>query len=242
MWFFTKKQFLRELLEHVVDIHNHVLPGIDDGAKDLAMTLEMLTIYKELGIKSCIATPHTMLDYYGNTVERITQNFSSTNESLKAIGKAGFITQAASEYMLDDGFEKLLKARNFLFLKDAILLTELSYFQKPNNLFELCYEMVTSGITPVLAHPERYSYIKNILDFEDLKARGFQFQLNLLSLSGHYGDAIKKMSLRILEAGMYDYVGTDAHKPEHLNKIKELQIPKNIVAPLTEICKQQQAF
>jgi protein-tyrosine phosphatase len=242
MWLFTKKYFLRDLLTGAVDIHNHILPCIDDGAPTLETSLEMLQLFKELGFKECIATPHIMADYYGNTATSIQETYNTTNAALAGSPFEGYITSAASEYMLDDGFETLLNKNELLFLKDRILLTELSYFQKPNNLLELCYQMVTSNIHPILAHPERYGYFKSIADFKDLKQRGFLLQLNILSLSGHYGDAARKMGEQLLLANMVDYIATDAHRPEHLEKMKDLTIPKKLITPLELICEGQRLF
>jgi len=242
MWSFSKKYFLRDLLPGVVDMHNHILPGIDDGAPTLAMSRNMLALYRELGFKECIATPHIMADYYGNTAASIQETYSTTTAALAGSPFEGYITGAASEYMLDDQFEALLNRDELLFLKDRILLTELSYFQKPNNLLELCYQMVTNNISPILAHPERYGYFKSITDFKDLKQRGFSLQLNILSLSGHYGDAARKMGEQLLLANMVDYIGTDAHKPEHLEKIKSLPVSKKLVDSLQVICEKQRLF
>lgn len=242
MWIFSKKYFLRDLLPGVVDIHNHILPGIDDGAPNIEVTKTMLSLYTDLGITNCIATPHTMADYYGNTSSGIQDVFVQTKNELLGSAHENTIRGVASEYMLDDKFEDLLKSEDLLFIKERILLTELSYFQKPNNLLELCYEMVTSNIVPILAHPERYSYFKSIEDFKDLKQRGFVLQLNLLSLSGHYGDTARKMGEQLLLEGMYEYIGTDAHKPEHLEKIKNLQVSKKLVDSLNTICQGQQSI
>lgn len=242
MWFFTKKHFLRDLLPGVVDIHNHILPGIDDGAGTLEDTVKMISIYKELGFKSCIATPHTMADYYGNTVTSINEAYHNTTQQLVNTPDHNYITRTASEYMLDDQFVGLLKNEELLFLKDRLLLTELSYFQKPNNLLEVCYNMVTKEIVPILAHPERYAYFNHVNDFEDLTQRGFKLQLNLLSLSGHYGDTARNMSEKLLLGNMYSYIGTDAHRPQHLEKLKDMHINKKLLASLEAICERQQHF
>lgn len=238
MWFFTKKTFLVDALEGVVDIHNHLLPGIDDGADTIETTREMISLFKEIGFKSAIATPHTMEDYYGNDVASI----KACMESTQAQVNEPFMRHAASEYMMDGNFENLIDAGDFICLKDNIILTELSYFQKPNNLNELVYKLKIADLQPILAHPERYTYITDLHDFKDLKQRGFTFQLNLLSLSGHYGHSIQKMAANLLAHKLYDYIGTDAHKPEHLIKIKEIQITTRIADLLTPICKRQQSF
>jgi len=121
--------------------------------------------------------------------------------------------------MIDGQFEKLLDDRSFKCLKKNLLLCELSYFQKPINLDDLLFKLTSYGYRPILAHPERYRY----LDFEELRTlntQGFLFQANLLSFSGYYGkDALGK-SLFLLKEGLYSFIGTDAHKPQHLKQLK----------------------
>ncbi len=239
MWNFTKKYFLRDSIVGIVDIHNHILPGIDDGAATIEVSKEMLSLYKELGFSGCIATPHVMADYYRNTTSGIQNSFKEITEVLKTGKHGGFIQHAAAEYMLDDQFLHLLEKEDLLFIKDRVLLTELSYFNKPSYLLELCYDIVARNIFPILAHPERYGYIKSIQDFKELKEYGFMLQLNMLSLSGHYGEHPQRMSEELLLAGMYDCIGTDAHRPDHLDKIKNLQIPYKLVDSLMDLCEGQ---
>jgi len=230
MLFFSKKNFLVDSLEGLIDIHNHILPAIDDGSQNIETSLEMIKLYKELGFKGCVATPHTMEDYYGNNIEGIINSYNQFKKN-----EPDFVIKAASEYMMDGNFENLIEKDELLFIKDRILLTEFSYFQKPHYVNEIVFNMSNKNITPILAHPERYRYIKNIEEYKDLNDRGFEFQLNLLSLSGHYGkDALSKTKL-LLENELIQYVGTDAHKPEHLSKIKEIQISKKISTNLKPV-------
>ncbi|EAS19067.1 capsular polysaccharide biosynthesis protein [Flavobacteria bacterium BBFL7] len=235
MLFFSKKTFLIDQLEGLVDIHNHILPNIDDGSPDIETTLKMIDLYKEIGYKGCIATPHTMEDYYGNDTTRILSNYQETITNLKLSTANEFILNASSEYMMDSAFEKLIDTENVLFLKDRLLLTEFSYFQKPEYVNEVIFNMIQKDITPILAHPERYRYIKGIEEYKDLKDRGFLFQLNLLSIEGHYGKDAQKKAMLLLEHQLYDFIGTDAHKPEHLSKIKEIQLKSKLLNNLLPV-------
>lgn len=235
MLFFSKKSFLVDHLEGLIDIHNHILPSIDDGSPDLITTLKMIELYQEIGYKGCIATPHIMEDYYGNDISTITSTYKDTIENLKEFNQDTFIHNASSEYMMDSGFEQLIENENLLFLKDRILLTEFSYFQKPEYVNEVVFNMLQKDISPILAHPERYRYIKGIEEYKDLKDRGFLFQLNLLSIDGHYGKDAQKKAILLLEHNLYDLVGTDAHKPEHLRKIREIQIKSNILTNIQPV-------
>ena len=79
---FKKKKFLVDYLEGMVDIHNHILPGIDDGAKDVGESVELIKMFSEIGIQKFIATPHIMHDYYPNDKETIGQALIKLNEAL----------------------------------------------------------------------------------------------------------------------------------------------------------------
>lgn len=227
---FKKQSFLIDLFENAVDIHNHLLPGIDDGSPSVEVSQKMIGLYREIGFTQVIATPHIMEDYYHNNPEKIKQAF---NELKSKTGDNSAIPfRAAAEYMLDSQFDKILENNALLPLHEDLVLVEMSFFQRPNSLEEKLFDMRQKDYVPVMAHPERYSYIQNTAAFESLKDRGCYFQLNLLSLSGHYGkDAYKKAELLLLE-DMIDFTGTDAHKPEHLQKIKDIKISKKLIAPL----------
>ncbi|WP_241234632.1 tyrosine-protein phosphatase [Nonlabens ponticola] len=208
-------------------MHNHVLPAIDDGSPDIDTTGEMLDLYAQLGFSKIYATPHTMEDYYSNDVKSISDCYKKTIDALKNHEHASLLSQPASEYMMDASFEKLLDQGNYMTLPDEHLLFEFSYFQKPIQAEELIFKMQQLDLKPILAHPERYRYLK-IQDIIDLKNRGCKLQLNLLSLSGHYGKDAFEKSKNLLQNGKFDLVATDAHKPAHLEKIKELMVKKSI--------------
>lgn len=235
MIFFNKSVYLVDLLDGITDIHNHLLPGMDDGSPDLNTTLEMVQAMKAIGIKKAIATPHTMEDYYDNDVAKIAANFQETKLALETTDAKDFILSAASEYMMDGQFDQILEKSNYLCLHKNYLLTELSYFQGPDHLYELVFKMCQKALIPILAHPERYRYFKSIDDLKDLKDRGFELQLNLLSLSGHYGEEAFTKAISLLDNGMYEYLGTDAHKVSHLEKIKEIKIKKKQVPSIKKL-------
>ncbi len=226
MFFFSKKVFLADALAGLIDVHNHLLPGIDDGADSLATTQAMISLYQELGFKGVYTTPHTMEDYYNNDASGITKCFENTRKQLDR-SQAALLLGTASEYMLDGGFSQLLKEGNYLKLPDEQLLFEFSYFQKPNNAEELIFEMKSYDLLPVLAHPERYRYL-NVPQIIDLKKRGCMLQINLLSLSGHYGTAALKKAEQLLLEDHATMVATDAHRVEHLTKIKDMQVSQKI--------------
>ncbi len=234
--FFTKKTFLIDTLGGTPDIHCHILPGIDDGSPDLETSRLIITKYIDLGFKKLYATPHTMGEIYPNTPETIHMALSK----VESLGMEMDIT-AASEYMLDEVFEQHLQNDNLLLMREKYVLVELSYFQAPINLDQIIFKITSKGHVPILAHPERYAFFHGKLDvFRSLKTKGCLLQLNALSLSKHYGSSVQKMAFQLLEAGLLDYIGTDTHRLEHLNKIAEIQLPKKIIAKVALLARNNQ--
>lgn len=226
---FKKKYFLADYLSGLIDMHCHLLPGMDDGSVNNAMSLEMIKKYKELGYEGAIATPHMMDGMYGNNSEKIIDSLNSFKLMKAEKGYENFSVDAAAEYMLDQGFDNLLKTNDFLIIHGRSVLVEMSYFQRNMYVETQIFNLQQHGFEPILAHPERYFYLtkpEHILEFQ---LKGCDLQLNILSLSGHYGPAIYKQALFLLMNDHYDYLGTDAHKPEHLEKIKGITISKKMI-------------
>ncbi|MBU2526002.1 MAG: histidinol phosphatase [Bacteroidetes bacterium] len=220
--FLTKKLPIAEVLSTgFVDIHNHILPGIDDGAKETHDSLKMLALYNDLHTTHLIATPHIMEGVWENTTDSIQTAFDALQTAMKNHGLQSPRIRFAAEYMMDEGFLYQVSNKQLLCLQGNNVLVEMSYFHPPINLKDIIFEMQLQGYAPVLAHPERYMfYHKNMADLLDLKKAGCSFQLNLLSLTPHYGEETQKVAIDLLEKGYYDFVGTDAHKTAHLSKIK----------------------
>jgi tyrosine-protein phosphatase YwqE len=201
-----------------VDMHSHILPGIDDGSPDVETSLLLVKGLYDLGIRTCIASPHIIGDLYRNTNETIEP---ALNKLQKALVAADIPMQvsAAAEYMLDDYFMELLQQQKPLrTLHKNLLLTEIPYTSEPVNLPEMVFHIITSGYQPVLAHPERYFYFhKNFSDYKKLKDLGFILQVNLLSLAGYYGKNAAQAARYLLDEGLVDLVGTDLHHGRHLS-------------------------
>ena len=199
------------------DIHSHILPGIDDGAPNLETSLQLISGLYALGIRNCVATPHIIGDLYRNDANSIGAALEEAIEGCLQAGIDMKIT-AAAEYMLDDYFMQLLRQKKpLLCLHKNILLTELPFTVQPGNIEELALNMLTEGYKPVLAHPERYFYFhRNYNFYNRLKDLGFILQVNLLSLTGYYGDAVKKAAIHLFKNDMVSLVGTDLHHHKHL--------------------------
>lgn len=217
--FFTRKNnpHTTGQFQFNTDVHSHILPGIDDGSPDLETSLQLIKGLYDLGIRKCVATPHIIGDLYRNNPETINAALTKVIAGCKDAGIDMEIS-AAAEYMLDDYFMQLLQQKKpLLTLHKNILLTELPYSVQPDNIEDLVFNMLTEGYKPVLAHPERYFYFHRNYDFYyRLKELGFILQVNLLSLTGYYGDAVKKAAVFLFKKELVSLVGTDLHHEKHL--------------------------
>ncbi len=223
---------LVDFTEMVVDFHNHVLPGIDDGAKSIEDSVAMLKNFAELGFKKIIASPHSMADGYINSTEKILKARDAVRE---AAINAGVTIQfdAAAEYYMDELFMEKIEKRDLLTVGKNYVLMELSYLSKPTNTQDAIYKLQVAGYNLILAHPERYPYYHedSFEHYKEFKNRGVYFQINLGSLVGKYGGGAKYTAEKMIDENMVEFVGSDLHtlaqfqmlrdclKQKHLEKI-----------------------
>lgn len=231
MFFLKKKEIpLNELFTNdFVDIHSHLLPGIDDGAKDIENSIQLITKMASYGIVNFVTTPHVLGYVYPNSSKLILEKLLEVNNELNSRGLSNVSFRAAAEYMMDEKFVERLAKKDILTLKDNYVLVEMSYFNPPFNLFEILFDIQLKEYKPVLAHPERYNfYHADFQMYYKLKKSGCLFQLNLLSLTEQYGKSVQKIANKLLDEGLYDFVGTDTHHMNHLSLLAKIGNKKNI--------------
>ena len=229
--FFSKKRIpLTDFFTNsFVDIHSHLLPGIDDGAKDIDTSIALILKMASYGIKNFITTPHVLGNVYPNSTAVIKEKLIVVQKELEKREIKGISIQAAAEYMLDEEFSALLEQKDILVLKDNYILVEMSYFSAPINLYEVLFKIQLKGYKPVLAHPERYNfYHSDFKSYYKLKQAGCLFQLNLLSLTDQYGKGVQKISKKLLKENLYDFVGTDTHHQNHLALLPKIGTKKTL--------------
>ena len=227
--FLKPKAHLIDLIPtNFVDIHSHVLPGIDDGAKTIEDTKFLLENMIDFGFSKVITSPHTIENIWNNTPATISQALAFTKENLTALADKVAL-KAASEYILDDHFVKLFEEGNLLTIKDNFVLVEMSYINPPIQLFDYLFNLQVAGYTPILAHPERYVfYHSDFSNYAKLKKAGCYFQMNLLSATGYYGREVAKIADELLKKGMVDFVGSDFHHKNHVKAFSNPIIVKEI--------------
>ncbi len=204
------------------DMHNHILPGIDDGSQDVEQSIELIKGLQELGIHRSISTPHVMAEVHNNTPEIISGAHTALQSALKN-QNIDFQLHFSAEYMIDDQLDQWIDSNNLCLLGEKYMLIEMSYLSESKALFSIIKSIQDKGYQPILAHPERYNYYHNNFKiFEDIKNAGCMLQLNLLSISKYYGENVKTAALTLIRSGMYDFVGTDMHHTRHLEALKQV--------------------
>jgi tyrosine-protein phosphatase YwqE len=214
---------------------------VDDGVETMDEALRILATYETLGIKELWLTPHIMEDI-PNTPQKLAARF----EELKAAYKGGITLHLAAEYMIDNNLHKLIQEINSPSLAkmeypkgegvetNSLLpigtagkhiLVETSYFNPPMRLKETLRQIKSLGYYPLLAHPERYMYMDND-EYRRLREEGVKFQLNLVSLAGGYGVAVKKKALWLLTNGLYSVAGSDLHSEDAIEFITKCKLSK----------------
>ena len=231
LYFFKSKPTLASLIpNNYVDIHSHVLPGIDDGAKNLKDSQFLMESMIGFGFKKCITSPHTMANVYNNTIESITSAKKSVENELSDLAQK-LDLKAASEYFIDENFIENFKSNPLLTIKDNYVLVEMSFLNPPIQLHEYLFELQLAGYQPILAHPERYTfYHSNFKEFEKLKKMGLKFQMNLLASVGYYGPDVANASDKLLKAGFIDFVGSDIHHKQHIDSFARKVVLKETKA------------
>ena len=214
---FSSKKHMADLSFIGADMHSHLLPGIDDGLQKMEDTISFIKQLHRLGYQKLICTPHIFSGVHPNSPSTILPVLDSVIEILLN-REIPVNIEAAAEYMIDHEFAQTIKnGDRLLTFGDNYILIEMSYVAASPYLNQVIFDLKLAGLQPVIAHPERYSfYHPQFNQYEELKDRGCLFQVNLLSLSGYYGNQIKNVAIKLLKNKMIDFVGTDMHHQNHL--------------------------
>ncbi len=227
--FSNSKSSLPDFSKVKIDMHSHLIPGIDDGARTMDDSVALARRMYELGYKKLITTPHIQHDFYKNTPEIILGGLEKVRAALQA-ENIPIEIEAAAEYLLDDGFEELAERGELLTFGDKYILVELSYFNPNPNLKSIVFNLQIDGYKVILAHPERYSYwFNNFGKFERLKERGMLFQMNIVSLAGFYQTPVKKFAETLVEREMIDLIGSDMHNMRYMEALEKSMKEKTLI-------------
>ncbi len=217
-----------------VDMHSHLIPGIDDGSPDVATSLELVRGTSALGFEKIITTPHLYRDLYPNDSGGIKAGLKTLTEAMATEG-LDVALEAAAEYYIDRHFEDLIEQDDILsFGRNRYVLIEMSFVSIVPNLEEVIFALVARGYQPILAHPERYNYLANRLNFyRRLSDLGCLLQVNALSLVGYYGKSVQQWAQALLKAGLVDFLGTDLHHRQHMGLLTDHQFSRRLTDIVT---------
>lgn len=225
--FFNKKSDNTEQLFFTTDIHSHVVPGIDDGSPSVERSVELVKRMMDWGLEKLIVTPHVTQDTFENTPEIITEAYGELRDGLSQAG-IDIEMDYSAEYRIDEMFVEQLEAGIVRRLHGDYLLVENSYIQEAFNLDQILFQIIMKGFRPILAHPERYIYYYDKRErYDELHNNGILFQVNLLSLAGHYGKEQKKIAEMLIDKNYVDFVATDLHRRGHIEAINNYLASKD---------------
>ncbi len=215
----------------MLDIHSHILYGIDDGSKSKEESIELLKQLEKDNITEIILTPH----YIENT--KFNATVMKKKKLIKELeGCTKIKLYIGNEVYFSDNTLKLLKSKKISTLNNSrYLLIELPMFNKLKDIEEMVFDLMINNIVPIIAHPERYSYVQsNIKYLESLKKMGVLFQANYGSLIGQYGRKCQSTVKKLLKNNYITFMGTDIH---HLNYSVNLE---KSIKKLKKIVKNDQ--
>lgn len=205
-----------------IDIHNHLLPAVDDGFQKADDSYKAIRRMIDAGCHEFVFTPHMNPDVNPDVNEAM---LKSAYDAFSKGLPLGIKTHLAAEYMVVDNFESRLENPSSLLLQpDGSILIEMSYYFRSLNLENVIFQLSLQGIRPILAHPERYVYMADCLkDFDKLRDMGCCFQMNLMSLTGCYGKSSVAIMKYLVGNGFYDFKASDLHTLGQLDSILSIE-------------------
>ena len=203
----------------MIDIHSHIIYGVDDGARTKEMTLEMLKLSEESGVKKIVATPHYMKGRFQIEYNEIKEIVNEIRQMAKEENLNIEIYYGQEVYYTENIFKYYMEGEIGTINNSRYMLIELPMREfDVNKVIDGLYELTLRGIKPIVAHPERYiPFIKDPSLINAFIKEGYLFQLNADSVIGEFGKSVKKLALLYLENGVYDVIGSDAHSIKNRN-------------------------
>lgn len=200
----------------MIDIHCHLLPGLDDGAQNIEQSLELARKAVEEGIHTVIATPHCIPEVYFNEGEAVLEKVRSLQEELRCVGIPLKVLPGMEVHLALD-IPRRLGTGSALTLGNSgkYVLLEFPLSSVPSYSEQVIFEIMLKGIKPILAHPERNKeIIEEPTILYNLIDKGCLVQITSGSLIGGFGTKIQKLSSEFLKLGWVDFIASDAHHPQ----------------------------
>lgn len=215
----------------MIDFHSHILPNIDDGSRSIEETFNLIKEAKNVGFDAIVSTSHYMENYYETNVPEREVWINAIYENLQ-VKNINIRLYLGNEIYLTENIIKLLEEGKASTINDtSYVLFEMPLNAEPLNLYDIVYEMMQCKLVPILAHPERYSFVQKDPELiYDLIQKGVLMQANYGSIIGQYGEKAKMIVKKFLKNNMIHFLGTDVHRqntiypriPECLAEINSL--------------------
>ena len=198
----------------MIDIHCHILPGVDDGSKDMKMTKELVKLAKKNGITDFIFTPHMEGGLEAEHRERVLAAFEETKKAVKKILPEAKPCLGCEIMYSESIVDELSAGKLFTMNNTDYVLVEFPTYTEFKALKSAVKKIKYAGYTPILAHIERYIGTSKVKYVEELSERGALMQVNCSTVAGEAGLKAKWYVLKLMKLGLVDFVATDAHRPE----------------------------
>ncbi len=213
-----------------VELHSHLIHGVDDGVQTLEESLETLKVLAAMGYSKVITTPHIMSDFYKNGPHNLVPKLQELQNYVKE-QNLNIELEVAAEYMIDDAIEDKIKNNEILSFGGAkkYVLVEMPFLEEARNFKSVIFELQIQGYSPVLAHPERYTYYHQKKEkYEALADNNVLLQVNNLSLIGYYSPHVLKAAEYIVDKKLHSFLGSDAHNVRHALIIQDKVIQSKL--------------
>jgi len=196
----------------MIDIHNHILPNLDDGSPHHEVTDYYLDRIADANMTAVIFTPHFMRGFYGNKKDRILDEYKKALKFIEIKGYTFSTYCAAEVYLVGSDIVNDIQENSFMINGSRYVLVENSMTGFSMDFYENLFNLVKLGFKPILAHPERYLEIKENPDLaEDFMYRDVYLQINTGSILGEYGSRVKDVAMELIERGYVHFLGSDCH-------------------------------
>lgn len=213
----------------MIDIHTHLIPFVDDGAKTIEEAEVNIKRLISQGVTMAFCTPHYQLkSNFIHDVNMIKDAFYTLQKLVDDLKLEIRLFLGSELYyhrkLLDD-----IKNGLALTMGDTkTVLLEFSMTEETDEINEVLYNFRIAGFQVIVAHPERYEYMKSMRDYQELKQEGAKLQVNASSLVGHHGRHAKKWAWLLLDSGMADYIASDTHasRPNDYAEARRLVLKK----------------
>lgn len=208
----------------MIDLHNHILPALDDGAADIAESLAIARQFVAEGVSAIAATPHLNLSARAPVGREAVERALATVRD--AIGREGIeleVAQGEEVYLVPEVLTALEAGQACTLGGSRSVLVELPFEVKPAYLDDLIFQIQLAGYTLILAHPERYRFVqRDVSAVEPLVDRGVVLQATAPALLGEYGPGVKRTAERLLQRGFYALGASDRHHPGPLRSLVQM--------------------